>query len=295
MEEAAAPPKRAHKDSVFVDLFCRDEHGKENFLSLYNALHGTQLSLAETSVQDVSIADVLFTTQENDVSMLVDGRVVVLCEHQSTINENMPLRCLMYIARIYERLQDNRQRFKRRLQAVPAPEFHVLYNGREALAEETTLRLSDAFAATTGGGTRDFPLELCVTVHNLNKPSGRAAWERCKPLTEYTDFVKIIREEQRRGGGYMTRAVRRARRRGILTEYLSRKGKEVENMFIGEYDYETDVAVQREEAYEEGVTVGIVHGKQETARNLLRMGLTPAQVALGVGLPLADVVALAGD
>ena len=70
-------------------------------------------------------------------------------------------------------------------------------------------------------------------------------------------------------------------------------------MFIGEYDYETDVAVQREEAYEEGVTVGIVHGKQdkarETARNFLRMGLAPEQVALGVGLPLADIVALAGD
>ena len=31
---------RKYKDSVFVDLFSEDEKAKENFLSLYNALHG---------------------------------------------------------------------------------------------------------------------------------------------------------------------------------------------------------------------------------------------------------------
>jgi len=34
---------RNYKDSVFVDLFSTDEKAKERFLSLYNALHGTQL------------------------------------------------------------------------------------------------------------------------------------------------------------------------------------------------------------------------------------------------------------
>ena len=31
-----------------------------------------------------------------------------------------------------------------------------------------------------------------------------------------------------------------------------RRGSEVENMLLAEYDYETDIAVQREEAREEG-------------------------------------------
>ena len=35
---------RKYKDSVFVDLFSEDEKAKENFLSLYNALHGTKLT-----------------------------------------------------------------------------------------------------------------------------------------------------------------------------------------------------------------------------------------------------------
>ena len=34
---------RRYKDSVFVDLFGEDKDAKENFLSLYNALHGTHL------------------------------------------------------------------------------------------------------------------------------------------------------------------------------------------------------------------------------------------------------------
>ena len=32
---------RRYKDSVFVDLFSEDVTAKDNFLSLYNALHGT--------------------------------------------------------------------------------------------------------------------------------------------------------------------------------------------------------------------------------------------------------------
>ena len=34
---------RRYKDSVFVDLFGEDKNAKSNFLSLYNALHGTKL------------------------------------------------------------------------------------------------------------------------------------------------------------------------------------------------------------------------------------------------------------
>ncbi len=37
---------RRYKDSVFVDLFSEDEKAKENFLALYNALHGTNLPLS---------------------------------------------------------------------------------------------------------------------------------------------------------------------------------------------------------------------------------------------------------
>ena len=80
---------RKYKDSVFVDLFSEDEKAKENFLSLYNALHGTNLQLS-CPVENIKLDNVMYMNIINDVSCLVDNKIIVLAEHQSTINENMP-------------------------------------------------------------------------------------------------------------------------------------------------------------------------------------------------------------
>ena len=80
---------RKYKDSVFVDLFSEDEKAKENFLSLYNALHGTNLPLS-CPVENIRLDNTLYMNIINDVSCLVDDKIIVLAEHQSTINENMP-------------------------------------------------------------------------------------------------------------------------------------------------------------------------------------------------------------
>ena len=79
---------RKYKDSVFVDLFSEDEKAKENFLSLYNALHGTNLPLS-SPVENIRLENVMYMNIINDVSCLVDNKIIVLAEHQSTINENM--------------------------------------------------------------------------------------------------------------------------------------------------------------------------------------------------------------
>ena len=46
---------RNYKDSVFVDLFAKDINAKENFVSLYNALHNTNLDYHTTEVEPVMI------------------------------------------------------------------------------------------------------------------------------------------------------------------------------------------------------------------------------------------------
>ena len=80
---------RKYKDSVFVDLFSEDEKAKENFLSLYNALHGTKLT-AVGKLKNIRFDNIMYMNIVNDVSCLVDDKIIVLAEHQSTINENMP-------------------------------------------------------------------------------------------------------------------------------------------------------------------------------------------------------------
>ena len=71
---------RKYKDSVFVDLFSEDEKAKENFLSLYNALHNSNLQLS-CPVENIKLDNVMYMNIVNDVSCLVDNKIIVLAEH----------------------------------------------------------------------------------------------------------------------------------------------------------------------------------------------------------------------
>ncbi len=139
-----AKHNRRYKDSVFVDFFGEDKNAKSNFLSLYNALHDTHLD-APTELEVLRLEQVMYMAFRNDVAYLIDGKIIALTEHQSTINANMPLRFLQYAARLYERIQNPRDRYLRRLKKIPTPEFYVFYNGEEEYPERVTLKLSDAF------------------------------------------------------------------------------------------------------------------------------------------------------
>ena len=74
-------------------------------------------------------------------------------------------------------------------------------------------------------------------------------------------------------------------------------------MILTEYDYDTDIAVQREEAYEEGLNKGINQGisqgaeqtKIETAKNFLSENLPIEQVARCTGLSIEQVEKLATE
>ena len=71
-------------------------------------------------------------------------------------------------------------------------------------------------------------------------------------------------------------------------------------MLIAEYDYDVDIAVQREEALQEGEAKGFSEGISEgsyqkaleTAKNLLDLGLSVANIAKATGLTEAEVEAL---
>ncbi len=279
---------RKYKDSVFVDLFSEDEKAKENFLSLYNALHGTNLQLS-CPVENIRFENVMYMNIINDVSCLVDNKIIVLAEHQSTINENMPLRFLEYIARLYEKLQAPTDRYLRKLSKIPTPEFYVFYNGKEDYPETATLKLSDAFITKP----EPAPLELEVKVYNINKNKGAEVLDRCKPLEEYSLFVEEVRKQtQLDPEKGFTNAVKICIEKGILREYLQRKSREVINMLLAEYDYETDIAVQRAEereiAFAEGIEQGIFDGsrqaKLETAKLMKQANCEPSFIQQMTGL-----------
>ena len=168
MKEQNQAVNRNYKDSVFVDLFGEDKKAKENFLSLYNALHCTYLDNI-SALTPLRLEQVMYMSFYNDVSYLIDNKLIVLAEHQSTINPNMPIRCLEYVVRLYERLLDAQERYARSLVKIPTPEFYVFYNGVKDYPNETELKLSDSFMTKP----ERIPLELTVKVLNINQQPRR--------------------------------------------------------------------------------------------------------------------------
>ena len=250
---------REYKDSVFVDLFFSDEKARENVLSLYNALHGTELEDPE-QIHLMKVDDVLYKNFKNDISFELGGRFFVFGEHQSTVNPNMPLRCLMYAGRAYERIVDVKERYKKEIVRIPAPEFFVFYNGEEDAPLEEELRLSAAYEGKAGENS----LELTVKVININLGKDHEILKKCRVLREYSMLIDMIRRNQKAKSSHPVKeAVRECIKKGILSEYLARKGSEVINMLIAEYDYDMDIQVTREEAMEKGRREGRREGRKE--------------------------------
>lgn len=82
---------RNYKDSLFRDIFNNEERLAEIYTGLLND------PISPHDIQLTTLDWTFFTGIRNDVSFIVKEKHIVLLEHQSTCNENMPLRLLMYM------------------------------------------------------------------------------------------------------------------------------------------------------------------------------------------------------
>ena len=289
---------REIKSSVFVDLFGDDEiDGEKNFLALYNAIHSTNLKLNEIQLEHKKIPQSIYKPFDNDISMLLNDRLIVLIEHQSTPNQNMPLRFLEYYVHLLYGIVPAKARYREKLYKIPSPEFYVFYNGEKKLEQEFTMKLSDAFIAE-----QEEPLcELKVNFMNIRGEKGKnlPVVQNCGILKEYCEFMDIVfryqaelksKSTKEEVEGCYDKAIKEAISRGILVDYLTRKGTEVRNMFFGEYDYDLDMEVKAQEAaenkaeeaarsfYANGVSIEIIakslHMSEEQVREIVNEPIT---------------------
>ena len=111
-----------------------------------------------------------------------------------------------------------------------------------------------------------FSLLDCFNVFGGNSiaAKGSKILKKCKILREYSEFIETVKKYNReKYDNAIEMAVKECIDRGILREYLERKGSQVINMLIAEYDYETDIKVQREEAAEQARAEGMREGMRE--------------------------------
>ena len=245
---------RQYQDSFFVWLFSTFI---DKLLQLCKAL---DKSITTEDIELIKLENTLYTGIKNDISCKVGNRLIFLIEHQSTVNENMPLRCLQYIGRIFEKIIETRDRYARLLIKIPTPEFYVFYTGNENLPAIQELKLSDAFIQKVESPQ----LELIVKVINLNSKENEKLLDECPILKEYAEFIRIVKEYRVKYGkeGY-DKAIRHCIKHGILKDFIAQNAKEVESMLVAEYNYDMDMQVQKEENYRKGMLEGILKGKKE--------------------------------
>ena len=291
-----------YKDSVFCLLF----NDKDKLRSLYNTLTDSSYN-EETPITITTLRNALSEGLHNDISFTIGGKTVVLIEHQSTINPNMPIRLLIYMAAIYENLIPLKELYGRRKIEIPRPEFYLFYNGTSPFPDKTTLWLSNCFKEVKG--ISKISLELEVQAYNINSGYNKELLEKNQDMGEYARFVAVVREkmagidkEDREEA--FSLAISECIEHNILKEFLESYREEVMNSLLS-ISMEEFIQIRTEEAVEEAreeireeeqkeARKEIQKALRENEEKMRREILEIARKMKESGLPTAQIKAFTG-
>ena len=132
---------RKYKDTLFRLLFSERKH----LLSLYNAVNETNYT-NEEDLEINTLENVIYLKMKNDISFLF-GFSLNLYEHQSSVNPNMPLRDLFYVADLLQKIVKDKNLYSSCLVGIPTPKFVMFYNGTDVRGPD-----GDCGSSQPGGG-----------------------------------------------------------------------------------------------------------------------------------------------
>jgi len=249
-------PKRTYKDS----LFCSRFSNPEDLAALQELISGIPTSPEEITINTLKHA--LFSQVRNDISFLAGKKFMVLTEEQSSLNQNMPLRMLIYVTLLYRKMLKKRDFFKEKIVPLPMPEFIELYCGKKKQPPEAQIRLSDAFP-------RDIPaepqLELVVTRFNIsyNEDIKKCCrLHKYKPIRDYSFFVHDVQQRLDSGeqlGAAIAKTMEYCISHDIMRKFLLEHEQEVPAMYSLRYDAQA----AREAALDDGRIEGRIEGRNE--------------------------------
>ncbi len=255
--------RKKYKDALFRRCF----EDKKDLLELYNALNGTDYEDAD-ELKITTLEDCIYLSYKNDLSFIISA-TLNLYEHQSTYNPNMPIRGLIYFARIYEAyIKENKLSiYGKTLVSLPEPRYVIFYNGRDDEPDWQELRLSDAFKKENeeDGGTAKEPALECIAVMlNINYDHNKELLDKCKRLHDYAYFVSEVNRNTAKGYPYekaIGLAMEQCVKNDILADILGKHRSEVLNLLLNEFDVKSYENWIRNESREEGRAEGILLGK----------------------------------
>ena len=245
---------RQYKDRLFKLVFSN----KEDLLDLYNAINDTNYSNPD-DIEINTLEDVVYMGMKNDISFLLTD-ILNLYEHQSTFSPNLPLRGLLYFAKLYQKLIENEKRlYSRKLIKLPYPQFIVFYNGTMEEPERQVLELSNAFPKWSH--KENAALNCKAIVLNINLGYNKKVMEKCKKLKEYAQYVARVRKYLDANHDIETaidKATDECIAEGILEQILRDNRGEVRSMLLTQYDEQAHIEYEKELSFEEGLSQGII-------------------------------------
>ena len=248
---------RQYQDTVFR-AYMNDAN---RLRDVAGALHGRRYASVER-VRIVTFDGTFLSQMKNDISFLLAGRHLVFMEHQSTLNQNMPLRCLYYLCEQLRQYIPAKSLYQNKQIPLPRPEFHVFYTGSKDTLDTEQMRLSDAYMEGEG----DIHLELKVTFHNIAYGSEKMLLRMSRPLHDYSFFLNCIKTNIA-GGMERVRAIREAMRycmeHDVMKEFLQEHESEVIDMVNFEWNQKDFEEAVREEGWEQGAAQGREEGREE--------------------------------
>ena len=258
--------QREFKDRLFIFLF-GSQLRRDWTLSLYNGVNHSHYGNPQ-DIETMTIGEILYLGMRNDVAFLLSG-FLNLYEQQATWNPNMPIRFLLYLARIYEKYiyQNKLNLFSEKLLSLPVPQFAVFYNGTKEQPDERILLLSDLFDAGLVKGNPS--LELRVRMININRGRNPELMKACRPLAEYSWLIGEIRNNQARSwdlGHAVDMALDDMPKDYLIRECLMENRVEVKGMVLEELDQDWIREVIRKEAWEDGLEAGREEGREAGRR-----------------------------
>lgn len=243
--------KRTAKNSVFLDLF----QNKSYLLELYQTLHPEDTAATEDSLTDITIENVLTDNLYNDLGFIVNNKLMILVEAQSTWTMNILVRVLLYLAQSYhEYFQRTSQNYyTSRKVKMPKPELYVIFTGSRGQKPDQIF-LSEEFFDDV-----DIDIEVRAKV----------IYESDKDdiINQYIVFCKVFNEQTKQHGmtqKAVTETIRICKDRNVLREYLAKREKEVVTIMMSLFDEE-----QVMKLYTKGIEK---ETERKTAERMIRKG-----------------------
>ena len=249
---------RKVKDSVFTKLFSDPKYAFE----LYKTIHPEDTSSTESMLDIITLENIFTNGLYNDLGILLENRLMIFVEAQSSWNANMSIRTLFYISQTYEKyikLKDLDVMSYNSIK-IPKPEVYVIFTGERKEKPEFQY-LSSHFIDFSENDDKAIEVKVKM-IYNYNNDN---------VVGQYIKFCKIFDEQMHLFPQDKRIAIKRTLEicleKKVLVDFLKKNESEVNTImkdFIFNEKLLNKIHIESEKriAREQGLAEGRAEGRE---------------------------------